>query len=59
MSLPAAAYDYASAPADIHAYDVLTGKLKWVFHTVPEKGEAGYDTWPAKDHDKVGGVHNW
>jgi len=59
ISLPAAAYDYASAPADIHAYDALTGKLKWVFHTVPEKGEAGYDTWPAKDHDKVGGVHNW
>jgi len=59
ISLPAAAYDYASAPADIHAYDVLTGKLKWVFHTVPEKGEAGYDTWPTKDHDKVGGVHNW
>ena len=59
ISLPAAAYDYASAPADIHAYDVLTGKLKWVFHTVPEKGEPGYDTWPAKDHDKVGGVHNW
>ena len=59
ISLPAGAYDYTSAPADIHAYDVLTGKLKWVFHTVPEKGEPGYDTWPAKDHDKVGGVHNW
>src|SRR6185437_16516884 len=59
ISLPAAAYDYASAPADIHAYDVLTGKLKWVFHTVPEKGEPGYDTWPARDHDKFGGVHNW
>ncbi|MGZ3259030.1 MAG: hypothetical protein ACXWIO_08580, partial [Croceibacterium sp.] len=59
ISLPAAAYDFASAPADTHAYDVLTGKLKWVFHTVPEKGEAGYDTWPAKDHDKFGGVHNW
>jgi quinoprotein glucose dehydrogenase len=59
ISLPAGAYDYAAPPADIHAYDVLTGKLKWVFHTVPEKGEPGYDTWPAKDHDKVGGVHNW
>ncbi len=59
ISLPAAAYDYAGAPADIHAYDVLTGKLKWVFHTVPEKGEYGYDTWPAKGHEKVGGVHNW
>jgi len=59
MSLPAGAYDYASAPADIHAYDTRTGKLVWVFHTVPEKGEYGYDTWPAKDHEEEGGVHNW
>ncbi|WP_159792876.1 pyrroloquinoline quinone-dependent dehydrogenase [Croceibacterium salegens] len=59
MSLPAAAYDFASAPADIHAYDVHTGALKWTFHTVPEKGELGYETWPEKDHDQFGGVHNW
>ncbi|WP_305096921.1 pyrroloquinoline quinone-dependent dehydrogenase [Croceibacterium aestuarii] len=59
VSLPAAAYDFASAPADIHAYDVRTGALKWVFHTVPEKGEFGYETWPEKDHEKFGGVHNW
>ncbi|MGZ3275775.1 MAG: outer membrane protein assembly factor BamB family protein [Caulobacteraceae bacterium] len=59
MSLPAGAYDYESAPADIHAYDIRTGKLVWVFHTVPEKGEFGADTWPAKDHEKEGGVHNW
>lgn len=59
ISLPAGAYDYASAPADIHGYDVVTGQLKWVFHTVPEKGEFGYDTWPEKDREKFGGVHNW
>ena len=59
LSLPAGAYDFASPPADIHAYDVRTGKLAWVFHTVPQKGEVGYDTWPEKDHEKVGGVHNW
>ena len=59
MSLPAGAYDYESAPADIHAYDVRTGQLVWKFHTVPQKGEFGYDTWPAKDHEKFGGVHNW
>ncbi len=59
MSLPAGAYDYASSPADIHAYDVRTGKLAWVFHVVPHKGEFGADTWPEADHDKVGGVHNW
>ncbi|MBB5733991.1 quinoprotein glucose dehydrogenase [Altererythrobacter atlanticus] len=59
MSLPAGAYDFPSAPADIQAYDVRTGELKWVFHSVPREGEFGYDTWPAEDHEKFGGVHNW
>ena len=59
MSLPAGAYDYAAPPADIHAYDVRTGKLVWVFHVVPKKGEFGSDTWPDKDREKFGGVHNW
>ena len=59
MSLPAGAYDYASAPANIHAYDIITGALKWTFNTVPREGEFGYDTWPATDHNKFGGVHNW
>lgn len=60
MSLPAGAYDYASAPADIQAYDIRTGALKWVFHTVPRPGEFGADTWPdSPDRAKFGGVHNW
>jgi len=60
MSLPAGAYDYASAPANIQAYDVITGALKWTFNTVPREGEYGYDTWPTgEDRAKYGGVHNW
>ncbi|MEO6151783.1 MAG: PQQ-binding-like beta-propeller repeat protein [Croceibacterium sp.] len=59
VSLPAGAYEYASAPADIQAYDVHTGALKWVFHVVPRVGEFGSDTWPEKDREKFGGVHNW
>ncbi|GGD47526.1 PQQ-binding-like beta-propeller repeat protein [Erythrobacter arachoides] len=59
MSLPAGAYDYASAPADIQAYDIRTGALKWVFHTIPRAGEPGYETWPANEHELVGGGHNW
>src|SRR3569623_797627 len=58
VSLPAG-QSYASLPADIQAYDIRTGAVKWVFHTVPQKGEFGYDTWPAKAHEKVGGVHSW
>ena len=60
MSLPAGAYDYASSPANIQAYDVITGQLKWTFNTVPREGEFGYDTWEAgPDHNRYGGVHNW
>ncbi len=60
MSLPAGAYDYASAPANIQAYDVRTGALKWTFNTVPREGEFGHDTWPdTEDFNQFGGVHNW
>lgn len=59
MSLPAGAYDYASAPANIQAYDIRTGALKWTFSVVPRDGEYGAETWPAKDRGKFGGVHNW
>ncbi len=29
-----------------HGYDVRTGKELWSFHTLPEPGQVGYDTWP-------------
>jgi quinoprotein glucose dehydrogenase len=29
----------------IRGFDVRTGKRKWIFHTIPRKGEFGYDTW--------------
>ena len=44
-----------SAPGDIRAYDILTGKLVWTFHTVPRPGEFGYDTWPKDAWKYVGG----
>jgi glucose dehydrogenase len=30
---------------DVRGFDVRTGALLWTFHTIPEKGEFGYDTW--------------
>jgi quinoprotein glucose dehydrogenase len=59
MSLPAGSPGYASSPADIHAYNVRTGVLSWIFHTVPRPGEFGADTWPAESQGNYGGVHNW
>ena len=51
--------DYAYLPGDIHAYDVRTGRLAWVFHTVPRPGEFGYETWPEGSWQRLGGVINW
>lgn len=59
VSLPAGAYDYASSPGDIQAYDIRTGALKWAFNVVPRVGEFGSETWPEKDREKFGGIHNW
>jgi quinoprotein glucose dehydrogenase len=50
---------YMSPPGDIRAYDVLTGRLVWTFHTVPRPGEVGYETWPKDAWKYVGGVNNW
>jgi len=51
--------DYESNPGAIRAFDVLAGKLAWVFHTIPHPGEYGYDTWPPDAWKTVGGVQNW
>jgi len=59
VSLPAQGAGYASTPGDVQAYDVVTGKLAWVFHSIPHEGEFGYDTWPKEGHATAGGVHNW
>jgi quinoprotein glucose dehydrogenase len=59
ISLPAGGASYISNPGDTHAYDVRTGKLMWTFHSVPEKGEFGADSWPEAALATGGGVHNW
>ncbi len=50
---------YGSAPGDIRAFDVRTGKLMWTFHTIPHPGQAGYETWPAEAWKSVGGANVW
>ncbi len=44
---------------DIRAYDVHTGKLRWIFHTIPHPGEEGYDTWPQDAWKYTGAANNW
>ncbi len=48
-----------AAPGFIRAFDILSGKLKWVFHTIPQVGEFGNDTWENDSWKKAGGVNSW
>ena len=50
---------WGSAPGDIRAFDVRTGAVRWVFHTIPHEGEFGYDTWPKDAWKSVGGANAW
>jgi len=48
-----------AAPGYIRAFNVKTGKLAWVFHTIPLPGEYGYETWPKDAYQKIGGANCW
>jgi quinoprotein glucose dehydrogenase len=46
-------------PGHIRAFDVRTGKLRWIFRTIPQPGEFGYDTWPKEAFKSSGAANNW
>lgn len=50
---------YGSPPGDLRAYNVKTGNMVWIFHTVPHPGEDGYDTFPPDAWKYVGGNNAW
>jgi len=49
----------AAAPGYVRAFDIHTGKLNWVFHTIPHPGEFGDSTWGTESWKKAGGVNAW
>lgn len=50
----------AAAPGHLRAYNVRTGKRQWIFHTIPQPGEAGYETWDDTAAYKfIGGANAW
>lgn len=46
-------------PGDIRAYDLRTGRQRWIFHTIPHPGEFGYETWPKDAWQYIGAANNW
>ncbi|MBS1557498.1 MAG: PQQ-binding-like beta-propeller repeat protein [Bacteroidetes bacterium] len=52
--------DGDAAPGHIRAYDVITGKLIWIFYTIPHPGEVGYETWlDSTVYKHLGGANSW
>jgi quinoprotein glucose dehydrogenase len=43
----------------IRGYDVRTGKRLWIFHTIPQPGEFGNDTWEKDSWAYTGNAGNW
>lgn len=48
-----------NTPGHIRAYDVRTGKMQWIFHTIPWPGEIGYETWPKDAWKTAMGANAW
>ncbi|MDG1891367.1 MAG: PQQ-binding-like beta-propeller repeat protein [Verrucomicrobiota bacterium] len=47
------------APGHIRAFDVRTGVRKWIFHTIHNPGEFGYETWGPESWRQVGSANAW
>jgi quinoprotein glucose dehydrogenase len=48
-----------ASPGTVRAYDVRSGALRWSFHTIPQPGEPGYQTWPKDAWQYIGGANSW
>jgi quinoprotein glucose dehydrogenase len=62
-----AAHDSGNVPPShvnpkgyVRGFDVRTGKRIWIFHTIPIKGELGYDSWLVRGQsEKIGNTGVW
>ncbi len=50
---------YKNNKGSARAYDVRTGKKIWEFHTIPQKGEPGAETWLDNSNDYTGNTGVW
>ncbi len=44
---------------DVMAFDVMTGRKRWLFHTIPRFGEPGYETWLKESAEYTGNTGVW
>ena len=49
----------ANVKGYVRGFDVKTGKRLWIFHTIPGRGEFGYDTWEKGSAEYTGNTGVW
>ena len=50
---------YRNNKGYVRGFDARTGKRLWIFHTIPKKGEFGYDTWLNGSAEYTGNTGVW
>ena len=48
-----------NVPGHVRGFDVRTGEQRWIFHTIPEPGEFGSETWEADSWSYTGNAAVW
>ncbi len=46
-------------PGHVRGFDVRTGTMKWIFHTIPQEGEFGVETWENESWRYSGNTNVW
>jgi quinoprotein glucose dehydrogenase len=46
-------------PGDVRGFDARTGKQLWTFHTIPQAGEVGNETWEEESWKITGHTNVW
>ncbi len=49
----------SNVKGDVRGFDVTTGRHLWTFHTIPERGEIGIETWLDDGVDFTGNAGVW
>jgi quinoprotein glucose dehydrogenase len=50
---------YKNVKGYVRGYDVRTGKRLWIFHTIPQAGEAGIESWLNDSWSYTGNTGVW
>jgi len=46
-------------PGHVRGFDLNTGQQKWIFHTIPQPGEFGNETWMDDSWEVTGATNIW